>query len=410
MTDAAQPVALFDTRKYFTQINDYRHLSDHYSISDIEKAFYFLKAYRGSQGTFNSYRREIERLIHWCTLIVHKTFSTLKSDDIENFILFCQNPPKHWIGVNKPPRFIMKDGERLPNPAWRPFAAKLSKTQRRKGVLLTIDKFELANESIKELFAILSSFYNYLLQEEYVMINPVALVRQKSKFLRKRQGKTKVRRLSNHQWRYVIESARTLAKDNPAVHARTLFIISALYLMYLRISELVASDRWLPKMNDFYRDHENAWWFTTVGKGNKERTIAVSPSMLEALKAWREHLNLPILPSLGDHSPLLPKMKGKGAIKSINHIRNIVQYCFDHAIERLRHDNLHIEAETLTEATVHWLRHTGISDDVKIRPREHVRDDAGHASSATTDKYIDIDLYARYQSATKKEILLNTEK
>ncbi len=26
--------------------------------------------------------------------------------------------------------------------------------------------------------------------------------------------------------------------------------------------------------------------------------------------------------------------------------------------------------------TVHWLRHTGISDDVKIRPREHVREDA----------------------------------
>lgn len=40
----------------------------------------------------------------------------------------------------------------------------------------------------------------------------------------------------------------------------------------------------------------------------------------------------------------------------------------------------------------HWLWHTGISEDVKIRPREHVRDDAGHSSSAITDKYIDIEL------------------
>jgi hypothetical protein len=55
-------------------------------------------------------------------------------------------------------------------------------------------------------------------------------------------------------------------------------------------------------------------------------------------------------------------------------------------------------------ATVHWLRHTGISDDVKIRPREHVRDDAGHSSSAITDKYIDIELRERHRSARNKII------
>ena len=47
------------------------------------------------------------------------------------------------------------------------------------------------------------------------------------------------------------------------------------------------------------------------------------------------------------------------------------------------------EAEQMMSATVHWLRHTGISDDVKTRPREHVRDDAGHSSDLITDKYID---------------------
>ncbi len=62
------------------------------------------------------------------------------------------------------------------------------------------------------------------------------------------------------------------------------------------------------------------------------------------------------------------------------------------------------EAQQLMMATVHWLRHTGISDDVKIRPREHVRDDAGHSSSAITDKYIDIELRERHASARKKKI------
>ncbi len=56
------------------------------------------------------------------------------------------------------------------------------------------------------------------------------------------------------------------------------------------------------------------------------------------------------------------------------------------------------------EATVHWLRHTGISDDVKHRAKEHVRDDAGHSSSAITDKYIDIELKERHASAKSKSI------
>ena len=62
-------------------------------------------------------------------------------------------------------------------------------------------------------------------------------------------------------------------------------------------------------------------------------------------------------------------------------------------------------AESLRMATVHWLRHTGISEDVKSGPREHVRDDAGHSSSAITDRYIDIELHERARSAKKKPMI-----
>ena len=85
-------------------------------------------------------------------------------------------------------------------------------------------------------------------------------------------------------------------------------------------------------------------------------------------------------------------------------IRRLVQGCFDLAAEALRQSNQCEEADNLHSATVHWLRHTGISEDVKIRPREHVRDDAGHSSSATTDRYIDVELQARHESAQHKTI------
>lgn len=380
------------------------HLDSQYNLDDINISLEFLKLYKGSIGTFNSYRREIERLIHWSTLIKNKSLPELKRQDIEEFIEFCQKPPKKWMGLEKPSKFITRDGQRLPNLNWRPFSATISKSKYSEGVRPTKDDFKLSNNSIKEIFAILSSFYNYLLQEEYTEVNPVALVRQKSKFIRKSQELSQIRRLSTKQWEYVIESAKNMADENPNIHERTLFIISALYLMYLRISELTATERWIPVMSHFHKDHDGNWWFTTVGKGNKQRDIAVSDSMLCALERWRTFLGLPSRPSMSDTSPLLIKEKGKGAIKSTNLIRNIVQQCFNNAIDRLEKDNLNNDADELRNATVHWLRHTGISDDVKSRPREHVRDDAGHSSGAITDKYIDIEKTERYQSAKDKTV------
>ena len=85
-------------------------------------------------------------------------------------------------------------------------------------------------------------------------------------------------------------------------------------------------------------------------------------------------------------------------------LRRLVQECYDLAANNLRQAGFTHEADTLDTATVHWLRHTGISEDVKIRPREHVRDDAGHSSSATTDRYIDIEKSERYKSAKNKRI------
>ena len=403
------PLACFDTVKQLDECIAPAYLTPA-QVNDFTIALTFLKNYVGSVGTFNAYRREVERLLHWSWHIAFKTLDTLKRDDIEHFIRFCQRPPSAWIGLKKPPRFIESDGYRKPNPAWRPFVATVSKSAFKKGQVPDKKNYAMSNGATKDVLAILGSFYQYLLLEEYTFSNPVALMRQKSKFVQKRQGLTKVRRLSQQQWQTVIETAEWMAAGNPGAHERTLFMISALYSMYLRISELAASDRWVPTMNDFSKDHDGLWWFTTVGKGNKERQIAVSDTMLVALKRWRKFLGLTVLPSPADDSPLIPVHRGKGSLSNTTHIRSIVQTCFDHAIQRLAQDGNSEESELLMDATVHWLRHTGISDDVKIRPREHVRDDAGHSSSAITDKYIDIELKERHKSAKTKRIHTPTAK
>lgn len=107
------PIPLFDSVEHLDFSKDFSYLKSGYQLRDIKIAIEFLKSYSGSQGTFNSYRREIERLLHWTALIAKTTLKQLKRNDIENFIKFCQKPPKEWIGKTKPPRFIVKDGERL---------------------------------------------------------------------------------------------------------------------------------------------------------------------------------------------------------------------------------------------------------------------------------------------------------
>ena len=398
------PLPLFDAMEQIEQ----DHLWNNPAIInelDFKISLRFLFCYRGSRGTFNSYRREVERLLHWSWHIAKCQVSDLKYNDIQEFIKFCQDAPLHWIGTKKVPRFIVKEGLRQPNPNWRPFVVTAAKSQHHVSQKdLSTKDFNLSQGAIKEIFAILSTYYNFLIQEEYTQANPVALIRQKSQMIRTSQGMPKIRRLTSLQWHYVLQAAQNLAAMKPHIHERTLFILSALYLMYLRISELVATPRWTPLMNDFFRDHDHNWWFVTVGKGNKERRIAVSDSMLDALKRWRRFLGRSALPSPGDNSPLLPKHKGQGPLTSTTYIREVVQLCFDEATYNLQKDGYEEESEQLKEATVHWLRHTGISEDVQIRPREHVRDDAGHGSSAITDRYIDIELKERHRSAKHKQI------
>lgn len=384
-----QPRPLFDTLEHTYMSHAPAQLDNKYKL-DYQQALQFLHSYRGSEATFNSYRREIERLLHWSWKIANKAINKIRREDFESFVEFCQSPPAHWIGTKNVKRYMNKDGERIVNPDWRPFVATKP------------DQYTLSPKALQAVFSVLGSFYGYLIQEDYIDWNPVSQIRQKSKYLRKQSSQTKIRRLSDLQWAYVIETAKQLADADPDRHERTLFIMNALYGMYLRISELSAQKRWQPQMGDFQKDLDGHWWFTTVGKGNKERQISVSNAMLDALKRYRLSLSLSPLPAPGEQTPLILRSNGKGPITSTRQIRSIVQFCFDQAHARMQTDGLSDDATELQSATVHWLRHTGISNDVKHRPREHVRDDAGHGSSAITDKYIDIGMRERHASAQNK--------
>ncbi len=405
MSIQKSPIPFFDTLE--SMANPYRHRIQSvqhlqlqpeppHAVEDYQYASEFLYSYRGSPDTFSTYRREIEHFLHWCWLVNQLSLREIRREHIEEYVEFARKPPRSWIGSKNVARYIEFEGQRIPNPDWRPYVTA-SETRQQAA-------YFLSQSAIQSLLAVLGSFFNFLIQEEYIEANPVAQIRQKSKLVRKSQQARPIRRLSDLQWQYVMETTKQLAAADPTTHERTLFIMQSLFGMYLRISELVETPRWTPRMGDFERDLDGNWWFRTVGKGNKERMVSVSDSMLKALRRYRDSRGLAGLPSPGEQTPLIHKTRGQGGITSTRQIRGIVQLCFDQAVLKLQQDNHIEEAQQLGAATVHWLRHTGISEDVKFRPREHVRDDAGHGSSAITDRYIDVQMKERHASARRKVI------
>lgn len=94
--------------------------------------------------------------------------------------------------------------------------------------------------------------------------NPFRAVKQKSIYKQRNIQDVSGRALSHLQWDYVIETAEQMA-DEDVDHERTLFVLTTLFAMYLRVSDLVGRDNWEPGMGDFRRDSSGNWWFHVVG-------------------------------------------------------------------------------------------------------------------------------------------------
>src|SRR3990167_287049 len=285
MTECAAPLPLFDTLENIAAppesvIIHLDALTIPVAHQEFTLCLEFLKSYTNSRDTFTAYRREVERYLHWSWLICKKSVKEVTRNDFRDYLQFVNKPPKTWLGTKTVNRFIIDAmGLRQPNPEWRPFVAKVSKTARRLGKKPSKAHYQLSNKSMQAIFATLSSFYTFLQQESYLEVNPIALIRQKKSYTQHEQTRKVTRKLSKLQWHFVIVTAEEMAAEN-LQHERTLFLMSAFYLMGLRISELAYQPGRAATMASFSPDKHVLWWYTTVGKGNKIRDVAVPDELL----------------------------------------------------------------------------------------------------------------------------------
>lgn len=357
----------------------------------------FLKSYsRKSEKTFTSFRNEVERYLLWSWLIARKSVAELRRSHIETYFDFLHAPPAAWIGSAVVRRFEpYPEGCRV-NSQWRPFVLRNADNAQEKR------SYKPSHSASALAYSAISLFYDYLVQEDLVLGNPIPGIRKASPYLIKDSQIKPVKRLSELQWDYVLETIKEKALEEPG-YERTLFIVACLKSLYLRISELSDRPHWTPVWEHFWKDHDGNWWYKAFGKGRKIRDISVSQSLWEYLVRYREYRGLPPAPAPGDKEPLLDK-KGGGGLTS-RQIARLVQEAFDLAYERMVADGFADDAKDLRTATTHWLRHTGASLDIAHRPLKHMSDELGHASMGTTDRvYIQSDMKERAATGKNRKV------
>lgn len=357
--------------------------------NDAQAIATFLQDYQHQKLTYRSYIKEIERLILWASTVPKLSISDLKREHIMEYQDFILNPKptKQWCGGREPK--VTKDGSI--NENWRPFASPLSSSTARK------------------VNSILDSFFNYLVQNNYLAGNP--MVRDK-----RRKG-AKVR--STDRWLEIDEINTTLealseyqkrSPDNAFQAIRARYIILTLFFTGLRLSELANH-----RMGDFITI-DKKWYLNVIGKGEKPRKIVVVDEYLDLLADFRRTIpGLEPLPEFDEITPLVPMENGKHPI-SESRIWQIAKWAFSMGADKFENKKSldqdekrsnAFKSSKLRKASPHWLRHSYGTYLVKSGCAiEKVKQLMGHSDISTTMVYVHIandDLHSAAQNLSLQE-------
>lgn len=347
--------------------------------NDIDAIKAWLTRFIDTKTTFDSYRKEAERLLLWSTIQLGKPLSSLTHEDFLVYQRFLADP-------QPASRWIMRDGRKFArgHPEWRPFAGPLAPTSQRQAIV------------------ILNTLFSWLVHAGYLAGNPLSLSRQRA-----RKAKPRVTRyLEDDLWAEVKQTIDMMprATDREREHYhRVRWLFSLLYLCGLRISEVVGNT-----MGGFFsrrdRDGTERWWMEVIGKGDKSRLVPATNELMVELARYRREKALSPLPSHTESTPLLLPVGGQQRHMTRAAVHALVKQVFKKTACLLRQRGAEFEplASRIEMASAHWLRHTAGShmanSQIDLR---HVRDNLGHESISTTSIYLHSSDDARHRETNE---------
>jgi len=357
--------------------------------NDYEAIHEWLALYK--THTYQSYRKEAERLLLWSLFNMQKPLSSLTTRDLALFRDFLCNPQPAslWVAKRKYPRTHEK---------WRPFVNPNPPPD--EPAALAADPSQeveiqgsMSRESIAHTLTVLGGLMEFLTSQQYLLSNPF-------KGLPKLASNRSMRvnhRINQRLWQRIQDRLDQVPVADTVAY-RTVFAIQFFYLTGLRLSELCAV-----KMGDFQAQENDegtlAWYLSVAGKGGRRREVYLVKPALELLQCYLETLGLDQDPRLNiADAPLLGYIKrediermGEGQFERYPIYHTVIYADTKRFLSELAKEienQAPFDAEAIKAITPHWLRHTFASMLVKTTPLAQVRDMLGHASIHTTSLYL----------------------
>lgn len=340
--------------------------------------------------TARAYRREIERLLLWATLIRGAALSSLRLKDYTAYEQFMEKPPADWC---LPPREPPKPGEEPKKPGyprvardteeWKPFAAAMSPASRSYSM------------------NVIKNLTTFLFQTGYLAINPMATYK-----IEKRARHAETERYLEHELVVAgldaVEALPRESDEDERVYFRARFVLRLLYGVGARPHEVVKA-----VMGDI-KQRDGKWWWYVVGKRNKERKIVMPSGLMTELTRYRRQRGLPPLPHEDETVPLVAAVRGRAEsdagpalesserpMGSTQALLAAVRDVFKLAAKQF--DKNDPRQKRLLQATTHWLRHSFATHQIdQGKALKHVKDNLGHASIDTLSIYAHSEARAKH--------------
>ncbi|RTL11811.1 MAG: hypothetical protein EKK54_06340 [Neisseriaceae bacterium] len=246
----------------------------------------------------------------------------------------------------------------------------------------------LKNSTINLHITVLGSMFQYLINIQYIYVNPFRLRKQK---LPVKKKLTKYLTISD--WEILLNFI-----DNPQTKKeyRSRWIFLLLYYTGCRRSEVVNA-----KMIDV-TIKRTGWWITVAGKGNKTGSIPMPNILIVEFIKYRNSLSLPDIPQVNETNPLISSISDPLLSITASTLYRIIKKTTRKLSEQLKeHDP--VRAQIFKDFSPHWLRHTSATHQFEYGiDLRTIKENLRHSNIQTTLSYSHLDQDKQHSETVEK--------
>lgn len=343
---------------------------------DLEAIRTWLNARAGNPNTHASYRKEAERFLLWSLVEKETALSDIRADEASQYLRWLEDlgrtddktfsrkwriPQAFWIGE--------KNAERS-SAAWRPYNGPLSPASRRNAIVV-----------VRQLF-------NFLKRTGYLIFNPFDQVSPKVPLL-KGEGAPQAfadRSLTPKQWSEITGHLSLIPEGLPRERMKLILMLGK--SLGLRASEMLeARTGWIVRRS-FGGGERPA--IEVIGKGSKVRRLPLTAEQLSIINQALAARGIPEAAQTPPDTPLLVNLgrgRNPGGPMSRSGLYRVLESFFDRVADEVALSTP-LDAAKLRASSTHWLRHTFAVSALKEMSVNVVQAAMGHASVATTGRYL----------------------